>query len=124
MASMAQHIELQPCVDAVETGAVAAILQHLENVVAVTGDRRNWFSYRLGVEEDGDENKEAAAILSLRSLMVVSTTMVLMLMLALSALEVPISRIETMDKCLIFGWMQAWRMSSRWFDMVMGSVGG
>ena len=84
---------------------MAAILQHLENNVAVTGDRRNWFSYRLGVEEDGDENKEAAAMLSLRSSMVVPTTMVLMLMLALSALEVPISKTETMEKCLIFGWM-------------------
>ena len=106
---MAQRIEPQPCVDAVEMGVVAAILQHLENTVAVTGDRRNWISYRLGVEEDGDENKVAtavaAAMLSLRSSVVVPTAMVLMLMLALSALEVPISKTEAMDKCLIFGWM-------------------
>ncbi|CBI33311.3 unnamed protein product, partial [Vitis vinifera] len=76
---------------------------HPENAVAVTGDRRNWFSYRLGVKEDGDENKEATvvavAMLSLR------------LMLALSVLEVPIFETETMGKCLIFGWMQAWRTS-------------
>ena len=88
---------------------MAAIRQHPKNAAAVSGDRRNWFSYRLGVEEDGDENKVAtavaAAMLSLRSSVVVPTAMVLMLMLALSALEVPISKTETMDKCLIFGWM-------------------
>ncbi|KAJ9703154.1 hypothetical protein PVL29_004787 [Vitis rotundifolia] len=61
---MTRRIELRPHIDAVETGAVAAIWQHPEN-----------FLHRLGVEEDGDENKEAAAIaaaiLSLRSSMVV-----------------------------------------------------
>ena len=102
---MARRVELQPRVDTIETGAVATIRQHPENVVIVTGDQRNWFSYRMGVEEDGDENKEAAvvaaAMLSLRSLVVVSTAMVLMLMFALSALEVSIFEIETMDKCLI-----------------------
>ncbi|KAJ9678021.1 hypothetical protein PVL29_022798 [Vitis rotundifolia] len=46
-------------------------------------------------------------MLSLRSSVVVPTTMVLMLMLALFTLEVPISETETMDKCLIFGRMQA-----------------
>ena len=94
---------------------MAAIRQHPKNAAAVSGDRRNWFSYRLGVEEDGDENKVAtavaAAMLSLRSSVVVPTAMVLMLMLALSALEVPISKTETMGKCLIFGRMQEWRMN-------------
>ncbi|KAJ9703155.1 hypothetical protein PVL29_004788 [Vitis rotundifolia] len=56
-------------------GAVATIRQHPENAVAVTGGRRNWFLHRLGVEKDGDENKEAVAVvatmLSLRSSMVV-----------------------------------------------------
>ncbi|KAJ9675797.1 hypothetical protein PVL29_024641 [Vitis rotundifolia] len=92
---MARRVELQPRVDEVETGAVAAIRQYPENAAPITGDRRDWFSYRLGVEEDGDENKEAAAVaaamLSLRSSVVVPTAMLLMLMLALSALEVPIS---------------------------------
>lgn len=77
--------------------------------------RRFWFSYRLGVEEDGDEDEEAAAaaaaMLLLRLLVVVLTAMVLMLMLmlVLSALEVSISGTESMDKCLIFGRAQAWR---------------
>ncbi|KAJ9702839.1 hypothetical protein PVL29_004538 [Vitis rotundifolia] len=112
---MARRVELQSHVDAVETGAMAAIRQHPENAAAVTCDQRNWFSYHLGVEKDGDENKEAATVaatmLSLRSPVVVPTAMVLMLMLALFALEVPIPETETMDKCLIFGRMQAWRMS-------------
>ena len=94
---------------------MAAIRQHPKNAAAVTVNRRNWFSYRLGVEENGDENKEAAAVvaamLSLRSSVVVPIPMVLMLMLALSVLEVPISETETMGKCLIFGRVQEWRTS-------------
>ncbi|KAJ9703162.1 hypothetical protein PVL29_004794 [Vitis rotundifolia] len=79
---MTRRIELRPRVDAVETGAVAAIRQHLENAAAVTGGRRNWFLHRPGVEEDGDENKKAAVVaasmLSLRPSMVVLKEMGLM----------------------------------------------
>ena len=39
--NMARRVELQPCVNAVETKVMAAIRQHPENVAAVTGDRCN-----------------------------------------------------------------------------------
>ena len=40
--NMARRVELQPCVNAVETKVMAAIRQHPENVAAVTGDRCNY----------------------------------------------------------------------------------
>ena len=64
-----------------------------------------WFSYQLGVEEDGDEGDEVVVDIAIFSMLLVVvllllTAMVLMLMLmmfVLSAFEGPIFGTESMD---------------------------